>query len=96
MNVRSIDVERSEGVTLVFEPDGHECFFSNADLRSLCPCATCRGLRDRGEVVVVASDISIRSAELVGNWGISFEWSDGHGTGIYPFESLRAWCDDTA
>lgn len=95
MNVRSVDIERDRGMTVVFEPDGHECFFLNADLRLACPCATCRGLRDRGEVVWPAdASITILSAELVGNWGVSFAWSDGHGTGIYPFESLRTWCDD--
>jgi DUF971 family protein len=91
VNVVSIDVERERGVTLVFD-DGHSCFFANSDLRAQCPCATCRGLRDRGDVVEGAG-VSVRAAELVGNWGISFDWSDGHGTGIYPFESLREWCD---
>jgi DUF971 family protein len=96
VNVRSIDVERERGVTLVFD-DGRECFFANEDLRAQCPCATCRGLRDRGDDAWPQPGqpavVSVLAAELVGNWGISFAWSDGHGTGIYPFDSLREWCE---
>jgi DUF971 family protein len=29
---------------------------------------------------------------LVGTYGIRIRWSDGHGTGIYTFEILRALC----
>ena len=42
---------------------------------------------------VEGETISILNAELVGNWGITFAWSDGHGTGIFPFDSLREWCE---
>ena len=31
-------------------------------------------------------------AELVGKYALSFSFSDGHGTGIYPFEALRRMC----
>ena len=26
---------------------------------------------------------------LIGNYGIKFDWSDGHNTGIYSYESFR-------
>lgn len=29
------------------------------------------------------------SAELVGNYALRIDWSDGHGSGIYSFEFLR-------
>jgi DUF971 family protein len=29
------------------------------------------------------------SANLVGNYAMQIEWSDGHGSGIYSFEYLR-------
>lgn len=35
----------------------------------------------------------INSAELVGAWGISITWNDGHSTGIYAWEILRRWHD---
>lgn len=90
-----VDVERDRGLTVVFG-DGHECFFANTELRAGCPCASCRDLRTVGEVVWDDAPITILNAELVGHWGISFAWSDGHGTGIFPFDSLREWCDQRA
>jgi len=33
-----------------------------------------------------------RRIEPVGNYGLSFLWSDGHGSGIYRFEYLRQLC----
>ena len=89
-----IDVERDRGLTVVFG-DGHECFFPNPALRTGCPCASCRDLRSVGKEAWEgdAAALTILHAELVGNWGISFAWSDGHGTGIFPFDSLREWCE---
>ena len=29
---------------------------------------------------------------LVGRYAISVEWSDGHDTGIYSYQTLRAMC----
>ena len=91
----TIDVERERGLTVVFG-DGHECFFANIELRVGCPCASCRDARSVGKEVWAGDSISILNAELVGNWGITFAWSDGHGTGIFPFDSLRQWCDARA
>jgi ATP-binding protein involved in chromosome partitioning len=95
----TIDVERDRGLTIVFG-DGHECFFANNDLRRECPCATCRDYRDRGEDAWPRPDsppeARIENAELVGGWGISFAWNDGHATGIFPFEGLRSWCERMA
>jgi DUF971 family protein len=30
-------------------------------------------------------------AELVGAWGITFTWNDGHSTGIFSWALLRQW-----
>ena len=91
-----LDVERDRGLTIVFG-DGRSCFFANEDLRRQCPCATCRGLRDQGQEAWPrpgAPPIArIEGADLVGGWGITFAWNDGHGTGIYPFDALRSWCE---
>jgi DUF971 family protein len=35
--------------------------------------------------------LRIEGARLHGAWGLVIVWNDGHGTGIYPFESLRRW-----
>jgi prepilin-type processing-associated H-X9-DG protein len=90
----SIDVVRDEGVTVTFQ-DGHVARFDLHTLRQNCPCATCRGLRDRGEVAWPRpgspTPLRIENAELHGAWGLVIVWNDGHATGIFPFESLREW-----
>ncbi len=38
----------------------------------------------------VPPDITPRVISSVGNYAITISWSDGHSTGIYSFEYLRA------
>jgi DUF971 family protein len=94
---RSIDVVRDEGVTLTYL-DGYAADFDLVTLRRACPCATCRGLRDRDEPVWPRpgspEPLRIDHAELHGAWGLAITWNDGHATGIYPFESLRRWHEE--
>jgi DUF971 family protein len=40
----------------------------------------------------VPADVRPLSVALVGAYGLRVNWSDGHGTGIYTFERLRAIC----
>ena len=92
-----VDVEREVAVTVTFD-DGAVCRYELVDLRRGCPCATCRNLRDSGQTAWPRpgspEPLTIVDAELVGAWGISFTWNDGHATGIYPWDALRTWCDD--
>jgi DUF971 family protein len=92
--VVDIQIERERAMTLVFD-DGVTCELALAELRAACPCAACRGWRERGEVAWPRpgqpDTISVVDAELHGAWGISIRWSDGHDTGIYPWSRLRAW-----
>jgi DUF971 family protein len=94
--VVDIDIDRTRAMTLTYD-DGHACTFGIEQLRQACPCATCRGWRDRGEASWPRGEqttaLSITDAELVGAWGISLVWSDGHSTGIYSWDALRRWCD---
>jgi DUF971 family protein len=80
--------------------DGVICEFPLAELRKACPCASCRLPREQTNKrtpagLQLASAISVATAELVGAWGISITWNDGHSTGIYPWASLRNWYDGT-
>lgn len=92
--VRDVTIERDATVAITFEDD-LVCTFALADLRAGCPCATCRGWRERGELAWPrqgqATTISISNAEFAGAWGLSISWSDGHDTGIYAWASLRQW-----
>lgn len=96
VNVTNVEVDREIEVRLTFD-DGSTCVFPLVDLRVACPCATCRGQRDAGQApwprAGTPERLAIVDAELVGAWGISFTWNDGHNTGIYPWASMRKWCE---
>lgn len=68
---------------------------SRLDVRALrlaCACAVCvdewtgRGLLDPD---AVPEDVQPLRIQPVGRYAIQIEWSDGHSSGIYPFERLR-------
>jgi DUF971 family protein len=88
----TIDVERSTGLVLTW-PDGTTSRFELEELRQHCPCAACRNRRDRNlRVWPLASSprpLRIVDAALVGAWGMSITWNDGHSTRIYSWELLR-------
>jgi DUF971 family protein len=37
-----------------------------------------------------AQPLTVKNAQLVGNYAIQIDWSDDHGSGIYSFEYLRS------
>jgi DUF971 family protein len=90
----SVDLDRAKGLTIRWA-DGTEAFFELAELRVNCPCAECRGLREQGETIWPRpgrpSTLAAVGAELVGGWGLSLRWNDGHDTGIFAWGMLRAW-----
>jgi DUF971 family protein len=72
--------------------DGGISEYEPRELRLACPCAGCvdemtgrRILRAED----VAPDVHPLAIRYVGRYALRFDWSDGHGTGIYPFEFLR-------
>jgi DUF971 family protein len=92
--ITTIDVERDRALHLSWS-DGFSGSIPVDALRALCPCAGCRGVRERGDTPwppsgrTIGVAATIADAELVGAWGISIRWHDGHDTGIYPWDSLR-------
>jgi DUF971 family protein len=91
---RTIDVKRDEGVTITYY-DGYVAHFDLLTLRHGCPCATCRGYRDQGEIDWPRPNspqpLRIQDAAKHGAWGLNITWNDGHSTGIFPFAALRTW-----
>jgi len=73
--------------------DGQGADFDVRDLRLACRCALCveemsgRPLLDPASI---RPDVAPRTVTSVGNYAITIKWNDGHSTGIYAFEYLRA------
>lgn len=93
------------GQLTIFWDDGHECIYSLADLRKTCPCATCRDLRrqlEEGDALTLMTgaainpSIEVVAVNPVGRYAVQFTWKDGHNTGLYTYESLRASCPEPA
>ena len=83
--------------------DGHKCVYAISYLRSMCPCASCKTVREgsssggKKSLLTIlpgnyASPLAAVGAELVGNYALKIEWSDKHASGIYSFEYLREIC----
>ena len=73
--------------------DGRTSFYDVRALRLACGCAVCIDEwtgENRLDPGSVPADVQPLSIESVGRYAIQIEWSDGHSTGIYPFERLRA------
>ena len=92
MQVVDVEVDRATAVTITYD-DGVVARFPVLALRGACPCAGCRGSRDRGATPFAGDAIEVRDARLHGSWGLAIRWSDGHDTGIYGFAHLREWWD---
>ena len=80
--------------------DGHLGAYSNKSLREACPCALCAGepaafgaSRVIPLLVAAPEGVFALSFSMVGRYAINFAWSDGHGTGIYPYEYLLGICE---
>ena len=89
-----VELDRANGLTLSWV-DGVTLAYGLEELRVNCPCAECRGLREQGLPIwpkpTSPKPLAAVGAELVGGWGITITWNDGHATGIYPWSLLRVW-----
>lgn len=74
---------------------GHIGRYGARGLRLACACAECveemsgRPMLDPSRV---PEDVKANAVRLVGAYAVHFAWSDGHGSGIYPWERLLASC----
>jgi DUF971 family protein len=93
---RRIEIVEGAAVEITWE-DETVTELDAATLRGACMCAVCR--EPSGEAAMQAvlegdAPVLIASAELVGGYAIRFVFEpDGHGTGIYPFTTLRELVD---
>lgn len=78
-------------LSLVWE-DGVKTGTTAQVLRQQCPCAGCVDEWTNKRTLDparVAADVRITQLQPVGNYALTFVFSDGHGTGIYPWKLLR-------
>jgi DUF971 family protein len=79
--------------------DGAVSLLGSRGLRLRCPCAGCVDERSGERILVpgmVPDDVHPNAIHYVGRYALQFMWSDGHSTGIYPFEYLRRLGDESA
>ncbi len=87
--------EGPRGLAIVWA-DGRETVFDVRALRLACACAVCVDEwtgEERLDPKGVPEDVVPRKIEAVGRYAIQIAWSDGHESGIYPFERLRGLAD---
>jgi len=100
------DLPTPKNITLVKDKhleltwaDGRVVTYPVSYLRSKCPCAMCRKIREEAAVGPkrrlnvlpgnhTAGPITVSAAEMVGNYALRIQWSDQHGSGIYSFSYL--------
>lgn len=103
----NLDLKKDKGLVIRWQ-DGRVSTYSLTLLRSMCPCATCKIVREQRDPHDISpqpvekkkplltilpgnyvGEITVKHAELVGNYAMKIEWSDGHDSGIYSFQYLR-------
>lgn len=101
-----VRVQKTEGTGVEIDwKDGHKSRWTFAWLRDACPCATCvqeREVtgREPGQPVpqlktalpMFKAPVRPQQVRTVGRYAISFDWNDGHTSGIYAFHYLRSVC----
>jgi DUF971 family protein len=78
--------------------DGQRRTYTIRELREACPCATCREKRSQPTdplalpvlKQVQQQPLTIAGMQPMGNYAYSIAFSDGHDTGIFAFDLLRA------
>lgn len=87
-SIRQLDAETLS----ITWTDGVESRYGVRDLRLACGCAECID-EWSGEPKLdpkkIPKDVRPKRIESVGRYAIQIAWSDGHDSGIYPFERLR-------
>ncbi|MEX0894667.1 MAG: DUF971 domain-containing protein [Balneolaceae bacterium] len=100
-SVRPVSVEVDNGgQTLEIEwSDGHLSEYPLFGLRKNCPCVMCRGGHSKmGQFdmklffVKPTRRYEIKNIKQVGNHALKITWDDGHDSGMYRWDLLRAMC----
>lgn len=92
-DLRVRDIAQIDGRTFkIAWTDGAESLYDVVELRRKCPCATCIDEwthQPRLLPEAISDDIRPERIDSVGRYALTIKFSDGHGTGIYPYPLLR-------
>ncbi len=93
----SYELDEDHRRLLISWSDGHESLHPYEALRRACPCAWCSGEGgQKGSVdattVFSTQQTTLYELQMVGRYGLTPVWGDGHHTGIYTYEKLRGAC----
>ena len=94
MEIKKITQKDSQTLQIVWS-DGHVSEYDVVILRRECPCAQCvdewthERTLDPNSISESIRPVGLKS---VGRYAIQIDWSDGHSTGLYAFETLRKLC----
>ncbi len=92
-----IDLKKDRGLTIQWD-DGATSYYSIAYLRRMSPSAEAKDLREKmkkNPLTVLpagagkSGPLVALGAEMVGNYAIRIEFSDGHSTGLFSWAYLR-------
>jgi DUF971 family protein len=93
-NIRALQAEQVLEVTW---PDDRVDRLPYRLIRSECPCASCRNEWTGARMLdpnSIRSDLKLVGLENIGTYAIQPAWNDGHGSGLFSWETLRALGDD--
>ena len=79
--------------------DSHESSYASKEIRISCQCAECVeewSKRQLLDPATIPLNLQAEDHLMIGNYAIQFLWSDGHFTGIFPFNVLRNMCPCTS
>ena len=81
---------------LIAWTDGQSFAIPYIELRFSCPCANCVDEHTGKRIVQresIGPEIRTTGVHTVGRYALQISFSDGHSTGIYPYETLLKICD---
>ena len=93
------DIKAKDGFVDILWSDGHQSHYAGRDLRLACRCAACVDEWTHEKIIVadhVPPVVKPAAIQVVGNYALQFNWSDGHSTGIYTYDYLRELCSCSA
>ena len=94
------NVQQIQNEIAIAWDDGTESYIPLEKLRRHCPCASCGGEMDvlgreyKGAPTAYKPESFIlKNFQTIGGYALSFQWGDGHGSGIFSYPFLKKLAD---